>query len=83
MRVNSPRRIASLSAKDEPKQLKTGLKRRINSPTAMWMLLVSRIKMTRRRSKMPAACGFVESLHELGIFNCREQSEWLIHLLIY
>jgi len=32
---------------------------------------------------MPAACGFVESLHELGILNCREQSEWPIHLLIY
>jgi len=39
-RVNSPRNISSLNAKNEPKQLKSGLKRRFNSPRAMWMLLV-------------------------------------------
>ena len=38
VRVNLPRSVASLSAKDEPKQLKRGLKRRLKSPRAMWML---------------------------------------------
>src|SRR5215471_850137 len=34
LRVNSLRNVASLSAKNEPKQLKTGLKWRFNSLTA-------------------------------------------------